>query len=214
MKQVFRVKKYIYIKTICSWRAVDFMPPNVGRPALLSPTAGTQPQAGFPNRTRLETESTPTAARKLSLAIRPLLSLRVYIHVMCTLALSQRLCNKRVFQKRLPTWGGDKNTSPYWVAHRKGKPFKRNFPWSNCRDKHFPSSGFWVWADEQAEKASDLLQFYRRVYPFVSSSCHWSEPEGRWAPWTAMGNENSTSGNQVGIMGLLLDLQGLLGDTD
>ena len=104
LKQVFRVKN---IKTTCSRGAVDFTPANVRHPALLSPTVGPQPRSGFPNRTQLETENTLTGRVSRSPWHTSPFCHSVCIYpYMCTLALSQRLSNKLVFQKCLPTVGG------------------------------------------------------------------------------------------------------------
>lgn len=197
MKQVFRVKK---IKTICCWRAVDFTPPDVWHWALPSPTVGNQPHSEFPNWTQLETENNLTSSIPQALwQMDPFChSVCIYTY-MCTLALAQSLSNKPVFQKCLPAPGWGMKTparigKETWVADREIKPFKSNFPWCDCRDKHFPSSGFWVWGDEQTEKTSDLFSFHRCLYPFVSSSHLWQNsgdagyPESPWAmrtaPWT------------------------------
>lgn len=190
------------------------MPPNVGRPALLSPIAGTQPQAGFPNRTRLETESTPTAARKLSLAIRPLLSLRVYIHVMCTLALSQRLCNKRVFQKRLPTWGGDKTPARTGWHIAKENLSNAIFPEATAEINTFHHLAF-EFGQMSRQKKPPIFCSFTDVYtllclPVVTdqSQRDAGHLELPWATRTAPRATRWVS------WGFSLTYRGLLGDTD
>lgn len=156
---------------------MDFSPPNVRHRALLSPAVGHQPPCSSkPHtiRSRRRPRGGPPPAR---LGQRTPSSLVCVYTCLCTLARTQGRRNKLVFQKCLPTpgWGIKTPACDWervWVVHREREPFKSNFPWSPCRDKHSPSSGCRVWGAEQTEKASDR-QFYRCEYPSVSSSCLW-----------------------------------------
>lgn len=170
MKQVLRVKN---IKTICYWREwISLLMFDTGL------CGHWMPHSAFPEWARLGTENTRERHPEALFGTCPPFVTPSAGTPMCVPWRSHRLRNKLVFQKWLPTlgWGINKAARPrkeVWVAYHKRKPFRSDFPWCDCREPHFPSSSFWVWGDMQTEKASHLLQFYRCIYLFISSSCFW-----------------------------------------